>query len=369
MNPIDLPSSASPINPPGVDGTTERIARALAGVIGSWRLIAAAGLGAGIITAALVLVVPDRYESSFTFVPQTAASGAAARAPLAGLAQGLGLSNIAGALSGSTGSDYFAAVLDSRSLAERVLLHPFAKGTRLRNPDATNLLIVLGADADHFERSLDGGVRAFGNILNVKTDPVTHVVTVSVQLETPELAQQVGDITLRELDKLNDDINHRLAVAQLDFVSQQLRQAGTGLYAAEDSLKNFQLANRTVASPALAFEQSRLTRKMNNAEALYQSLTQQYQQSRLDAVKDLPSFAVLDPPNKPSLRAFPKRRRAVTVAVVLACLTAGAAVFARSLLPSSADPSADPVRIIQQAVALAAAEILSSYRRVVGRNQ
>src|SRR5439155_7058636 len=168
---------------------------------------------------------------------------------------------------------------------------------------------------------------------------------------------------------LNTEINHRLAIAQLEFVTQQLRESRAALYAAEENLKKFQMANRTIAYPALAFEQGRLSRQLNLAEALYQSLAQQYQQSRLDAVKDLPSFTVLDPPNQPALRAFPKRRVAVTLAVVLVAMAAAGTVFVAALLPSAGEPGSDPLGIVRIALASAGADILSVYRRLVGRDR
>src|SRR3989442_10111034 len=111
------------------------------------------------------------------------------------------------------------------------------------------------------------------------------------------------------------------------------------------------MANRTMASPSLTFERGRLARQVSLAEALYQSLAQQYQQSRLDAVKDLPSFTVLDPPNQPALRAFPKRRVAVTLAVVLVAVAAAGTVFLAALLPSAGEPGSDPLGTVRVALA------------------
>src|SRR5213080_35617 len=198
------------------DQTADRLAQAIAQVIRSWRLIAGASLSIGVATALLVLALPERYESQFSFVPQAAASLATARPSLLGLAQGLGLSSIASALGGNSTSDYYTSLLSSRSLAERVLLHPFAPGTDPRHPEATNLLIVFGADPDHFNRSLDRGVEAFGKMVTATNDPLSQVVSVSVRLDGPALAHRVADIVLEELNRLNAEINHRLAVAQLE---------------------------------------------------------------------------------------------------------------------------------------------------------
>src|SRR5713101_453464 len=92
------------------DSSATRIAQALARVIQSWRLIAGTSLSIALVTAVLVLVLPERYESEFSFVPQATASLAATRPSLMGLAQGLNLSAIASALGGgNTSSDYYAS--------------------------------------------------------------------------------------------------------------------------------------------------------------------------------------------------------------------------------------------------------------------
>ena len=61
------------------DQTADRLAQAIAQVIRSWRLIAGASLSIGVATALLVLVLPERYESEFSFVPQATTSLSTAR--------------------------------------------------------------------------------------------------------------------------------------------------------------------------------------------------------------------------------------------------------------------------------------------------
>jgi len=78
---------------------------------------------------------------------------------------------------------------------------------------------------------------------------------------------------------------------------------------------------------------------------------------------------VLDPPNQPALRAFPKRTVAVTVAVVLVGIVAAGTVFLVALLPSVTEPGSDPLGIVRVALAGAGADILSFYRRLVGRDR
>lgn len=325
-------------------------ALALSEVVRQWRRVLYSAIAAAIITAVVVLVLPPRYESQVTVVP--GGGSISAGGSLAGLAQGLGIGGLASALQGGGGLNYFSALVNSRSIAERVLLRPLPASIDPREQKANNLFEIYGADKNNYAYSFDRAIVKFEKALDVQTDASSGVLTVTMKAESPELARTVTRNVMEELDSLNRRINHQSAVGQLSSIENQLSMAQHAMYAAEDSLQSFLMNNRTyTGSPQLVFQESRLHRRVDIRQATVQALSQQAEQARLDANKSLPTFSVIDPPNLPTERSFPKRKLSVLIATVLGAFGAIAAIFCMTFVPAVLRANrSSPIHVVIEAL-------------------
>ena len=355
--------------PKDISSASNRLALGIASVIASWKRIATYAVITGFVASGLVMVLPQRYQTTFSVAPsQTTGTLGATTSSLLGAAQGLGLGGIASALGARPDLDYFVAMLNSRTLAENVLLHPLPRGVYPRDSVAANLLGVYGVDPDQFEYSLEQGVRKFGDRLDVKADPTSGVISIAFSAPTAALARAVGKITLETLDDLNTSINRQTTLARERFSERQVGESQRRLLSAEDSLQAFYVANRQFgSSPVLTFQEGRLKRRVDLAQSVFVSLSQQYEQARLDASSDLPSFAVVDRPNTPALRSFPKRRRAVMAAVILVMLGLAATIFTNAALLRAGEESSASLELVGAAAREALSEAAALYRRLVRR--
>lgn len=319
---------AHTLDEPLTADTTSPSVIAIAHVLRSWRRVALSAMGTGLVTAVVVLLLPSKYVSSVSVVP-TGGTISAGGGSLAGIAQGLGIGALASALQGGGGSlNYFNGLLSSRTMAEKVLEHPLPKSIAPRRPNAANLLDIYDIDRAHPAHSLERSVLRFEKALDVQTDAAAGLLTVSVSAESPELARTLTNIVMEELDSLNSRVNRESAVAQLSSVESQLSMAQHAMYAAEDSLQEFLTANRTYTnSPQLVFQEGRIHRRVDIREATVQALSQQAEQARLDANRNMPAFSIVDAPNLPTERSSPKRRVSVIIAVLLGGLGAAIALF------------------------------------------
>jgi len=345
------------------------IAAALAFAIKRWKSASVCSLSAAVIAIILVLILPQRFDSEFSFSPQTPGlSEGLSRSSLASIAQGLGVGGLAGVMGAGGSGDYFVALLKSRAVSEQVLLHPVPAGLYPDHPELTNLLLIYGVDPEDFEYDLDKAVVKFQDRTTSQVDATSGVVHVTVQAPNGELAQFLGRLTLQVLQDLNSRINRLEAIQQAHFVGGQLALAQQTLMVTEDSLKDFYISNRTFSSsPELTFQEQRLKDHVGLRQSVYQLLSQQYEQAKIDAAKNLPAFGVVDSPNRPAIRAFPKRRKTVMLAAVLGALGTFAFLFLTRLAMGPASSPGDSNEVID-ATSQAWAEVLSLYRRVVRRN-
>jgi uncharacterized protein involved in exopolysaccharide biosynthesis len=184
-------------------------------------------------TLAVSLMLPKIFESTATLLPQLEsntglglgsllASGAAGSA-----AQSLGIS-----LPGTpaTPSDIFLAMLKSRIMADDVirqfnLMERYEKKTmqetRMGLENATRIVVTK-----------------------------EKVIKVTVEDKDPQLASDIANFYVSNLEKLNQTLSVSKARDNRKFIEQRLAETKDALVKVENALKEFQTQNRTVAIEA-----------------------------------------------------------------------------------------------------------------------
>ena len=184
-------------------------------------------------TLVVSFLLPKIYESTATLLPQLEsnngvglgalfASGAASSA-----AQSLGIS-----LPGSpaTPTDVFTAMLKSRIMADDIIRR-------------FDLMEHYETKTMHDARgSLEGATR----IVVTKE----KVIKVAVEDRDPQLASDIANFYVSNLDRLNQTLSVSKARENRKFIEQRVAETQTALVKVEDALKEFQTQNRTVAIEA-----------------------------------------------------------------------------------------------------------------------
>jgi len=155
-------------------------------------------------------------------------------------------------------------------------------------------------------RRREDGIRALRKRVVATSDLQTGVVDVKVSVRYPDLAYQVMQHLLTELNQFNLVTRQSQAAAEKTFTAQRLQEVQRDLRDAEDALQLFLERNRDYRnSPLLTFQQDRLARRVSEQQELYSSLSQAYEQAKIEEVRDTPLFTILE---EPELPARPDRR-------------------------------------------------------------
>jgi uncharacterized protein involved in exopolysaccharide biosynthesis len=85
-------------------------------------------------------------------------------------------------------------------------------------------------------------------------------------------------------------------------------------------------------APELSLQLVRLTRDLKIQEAIFELLTQQYEQAKISELQDTPTIQILDPPRVPELKSRPKRLTMSVLAGMLSVLMSVMAVFAKEFI-------------------------------------
>lgn len=271
----------------------------------------------GVATFLFTLVLRSRYTASVSFIAAEDQSASLPSGGIAAIASQFGI----GATPGSESPQFYAALLSERSILDPVIQDTFATSAGQR----TALIDVLDAGGREQAEKLELAAKKLGERASTTVDAQTNIVTLTVELPDPLIAATVANLLIARLDTFNQVSRRTEARARRIFVESQLTDAKHDLGAAEDSLRRFYLRNRRIMdSPTLLFEEARLKRNVDLQDNLFESLNQQYQQARIDEVRDTPVLTVLQPALIPTKRSWPRRGvSAVFGAVTMAVLMLG----------------------------------------------
>jgi uncharacterized protein involved in exopolysaccharide biosynthesis len=146
-------------------------------------------------------------------------------------------------------------------------------------------------------------------------DCVSPVLTININASEPELAAEINEAMIEELDSHQREYNNAKTSDTKQFIQERIIDTEKGLMAAEEDLKVFMDRNRRIEnSPALQLEQQRLGREVTVLTGVFTTLKQQLETTKIEEVKESDYVVILDRPEVPLERSKPKK----TLMVILA---------------------------------------------------
>ncbi len=191
-------------------------------------------LGTGL-ALAISLLLPKIYESTSSVLPQLESKEGGALAALltstgaAGMAQNLGVGL---PVMPTTPTDVFVSILKSRLMADEVI-----KKFDLMNRYRENTMVDT-------RKELEDHLRI--------TVTKEKVIKVAVEDEDPQVAADMANFYVANLDRLNRTVTVSKAGQNRAFLERRLGETMESMAKAEEALRDFQAKNKTVAVEAQA---------------------------------------------------------------------------------------------------------------------
>lgn len=265
----------------------------------------------GTVVGAYVLFSKRLYVSTASFSLQ----GSDTRR-FSGIAAQIGLALPAG--EGTQSPAYYVELLGSREILGSAAASPYFQTRDGRRTSAT-LADIYGIKESDSALRQEETVRRLRTAISSEKSRETGIVGISVAAPSPALAQQLLSRLLELLNEFNLKTRQSQAANERRFIEQRLAEVTVDLRAAEDRLQNFLQRNRDAFSntPDLSFEHDRLSREVALRQQVYTSLAQNYEQARIDEVRDTPAMTIIEAPNlpvRPAPRGFVRK---VLLAIIL----------------------------------------------------
>lgn len=256
------------------------------------RFVGMTSLVCALVAALATLVVGPVYTAESRFVPQMSA-GSTSR--LAGLAAQFGID--VGAAAGQSPSELYASLARSREVLEDVATTPYALtgDTSARAPRMTLIDLYKLKNDDVEQLHLDA-VELLQKRVSVSTDIRTGVVTLQTTTPWRAVSEAMNQHIIRLVTDFNQTRRQSQARAEREFLEARSREAQQQLRDAEARLAAFNDQNRVRGSSQLVLEGSRLQRAVDLAQQVYMTLAQNYEQARIEEVRNTPVITVIDSP-------------------------------------------------------------------------
>jgi len=168
----------------------------------------------------------------------------------------------------------------------------------------------------------DSLIKAEEDLRNFQEKHKTVVLDEEIKSAIETIARLKSEIILREVQKGATTSSSHITNPYIQNIEQELRELkrqlskiefggkGTNEFGAGFSIPFVKL-------PELSLEYARLLRDVKVQEAIYELLTQQFEQAKIMELKDTPTVQFLDKAGIPEKKSYPKRSLIVIFAFVL----------------------------------------------------
>jgi len=243
----------------------------------SWKFLVIATLACAILAVALALLLPPRYRSGASLLPESDERGLS----LAGMLGQAGIPLVSALLEQGGSADLQREILLSANLAQRVVAGLDLYATfeldqeRAKDPAAAQQAAVA---------KLKAGLEA-------EVLPASQVLIFSVEAKDPGLCRDIALRYIEELERFNRELVQDSGRRKRVFLESRYASSQGDLAQAQDALAEFSAQNGVVHLPAELESQLALLAEMNRRLILKQLERAALAQ---DAAKDFPALRRID---------------------------------------------------------------------------
>lgn len=307
--PQDTPSAAVQS---GTVAPARKLHEVLAPVWAERKRVLFLSLAVAIVTAIVNFAVFNlSYKASTTLLPETE------KGKLGGLSQFSGLAQLAGvSVPNADVSRLYPIILTSETVLIPVIEHTYQTQ---RYPQPVNLITFLDIGEGTPAKDMERALKEMRGLITTAYDTKTSTVIVTLELEEQQLAADVLNAIVAEVDKFMRLKRINTATEQVRWINARLMDVEKELRQSEENLKTFMERNRRVMdSPQLTLEQQRLLREVTVKSTIVIELKKQYELAKIDEIKNISVVNILDPARPPVKKERPKRATNTALAFLVA---------------------------------------------------
>jgi tyrosine-protein kinase Etk/Wzc len=272
---------------------------------------------AGVITLLVNFFILDlTYKATTSLLPETE------KGKLGMLSQFSGLAQLAGVnVPGSEVARLYPMIVTSETVLRPVIERTY-QTQRYSQP--VNLIQFFEIEEKTAEENMYKALKELRSNMTTSYENKTSTVGVTLEMEEPQLAADVLNAIVGELDRFMRLKRINTASEQAKWISSRLMDVERELRSAEEALKTFSERNRRISdSPELTLRQARLMREVTVKSTIAIELKKQFELAKIEEIKNITIVNVLDEARPPVKKERPKRATNAAFAFLLVLVGMG----------------------------------------------
>ena len=177
-----------------------------------------------------------------------------------------------------------------------------------------------GFSANPYQQYVETAIKNLGELISVEEE-ASGLINVSVLMEEPELSADIANYIAEFVKDFILVEQHREAVKNKAFIYDQRMQAKEELALSEEELTEFRKQHPiALDTPDLQLARGRLIRNIEENQAVYITLRQQYEIAKIEEAKESLLVNILDVGEPAVKKAKPRRTRIIIIGFVLSLI-------------------------------------------------
>ena len=284
-----------------------------------------------LVAVVTAIVVTLTAKPAWVSTSKVMAEGVQSSSPISSLAEQFGVR--VPTAGGGASPEFYAQLLRSPEVLTPVTSHPYSVTNANGQKTSVFLTSIYGVKTKTQDDVLTGSRDVLGMNIRTNPDPMTGIVTVDVTAPTRDLSITLNREILASANNFLQDRRQARAAAETKFVESRMEEARAQLAVAEAALRDFVATNRQYqTSPQLNLQAAALERTVSLRQQVFITLSQNYEQARIEAMRNVSLISVLQRPEYAISRKIPSLVRNVALALILGTLVGLGIVVARTKL-------------------------------------
>jgi uncharacterized protein involved in exopolysaccharide biosynthesis len=244
--------------------------------------------------------LPHYFKATATLLPETE------KGKLSSLSQFADVAKLAGvSIPGSEIARLYPSIVTSETILESVILRKYkVEGVS----DSIDLIHYFELKSPNPAENMYEAIGGLSALMSASLDGKTSIVAITLEMKQPQLAADVLNACVEELDNFMRQKKTTNASEQRKWIEDRVKEVEGELRVAEESLKDFREKNRRVSdSPQLLLEQERFARDVQVKSTIFIELKKQYELAKIEEIKNITVVNILDSATAPIKKNRPQR--------------------------------------------------------------
>lgn len=272
----------------------------------------------GVVFSALLVLRAFRGPDTYTATALFSAGEESSQ----GLLSGLSLPGI----SSGKGPTYYVALMTSPAVLEPLVEQEFTVGP---NGKKATLIDYYAGTSGRLEVRKEAAIGELSGSIDAKVAATTGWITLRVTAKSPQLAFELAQAVLTQLERFNTATRREQSLADRKFAEDRLVEIVAERQIIERRMQAFLERNRDCCSPALQFEKEHIAAELASKQAMYNSMLASYEREKLNAVRELRVVTIMGRPKVPFGPDQRPWKRAAVIGMFIGVMLASIIAFVR----------------------------------------